>query len=48
MIVGETMSGKTTTYEILEQAMTSLNNEGAPGIQKVEHSVINPKSITIN
>ena len=48
MIVGETMSGKTTTYQILKQAMTNLTNEGAPGMQRVEYSIINPKSITID
>jgi len=48
MIVGETMSGKTTCYQTLAKAMTSLAEEGIPDIQSVEYSVINPKSITIN
>jgi len=48
MIVGETMSGKTTCYKILKKAMNYLYDEGAPGINRVEHYELNPKSITID
>jgi len=48
MIVGETMSGKTTCYETLASAMSSLAQEGTSNIKKVEYSVINPKSVTID
>jgi dynein heavy chain len=48
MIVGPATSGKTTCYNILAQAVTSLrqNNSRNENFQKVVFQVINPKAIT--
>ncbi len=48
MLVGDTMSGKTTCYEVLADALTDLAMSGTANEQKVQTFVVNPKSITIN
>ncbi|XP_071452908.1 dynein axonemal heavy chain 1-like [Hetaerina americana] len=50
MLVGPAGSGKTTCYEILRDAMTSLKGELSPSgspFEKVHTYVLNPKSITM-
>jgi dynein heavy chain len=57
MLVGQTMSGKSRCWEILEDAMNQLNDEekerkgsNQPEYkhQAVKHELINPKSISID
>jgi len=47
MLVGKTMSGKTTTYKILAEAMNSLHEEHPDKYPKVKYFVLNPKSINM-
>lgn len=42
MLVGPTGGGKTATYKVLKNSLTSLENQG---FYKVNTHVINPKSI---
>jgi dynein heavy chain len=44
MLVGPTGGGKTSNYNILKTALTSLENDG---YYKVNTRVLNPKSITM-
>eukprot|EP00505_MAST-04D_sp_SCG-Rhode-Island_P000545 Stramenopile-MAST_4_protein_545 len=48
-IVGPTGSGKTTAYQVLQSAMTSLANNGSRGdkYDDVILSTLNPKSVTM-
>lgn len=48
MIIGATMSGKSTVYNSLRAAINILNKEGNQKFLKVESEVLNPKSITMN
>ena len=50
MLVGPTGAGKTCSYKVLSDAMTSLKGEKAPGgglFEEVHKYVLNPKSITM-
>jgi len=49
MLIGETNSGKTTVYEVLQKALTELRKLDSKDhkFQKVETYVMNPKSITM-
>lgn len=47
MLVGRTMSGKTTTYRILAEAMNSLHEEHPDKYPKVKYYILNPKSINM-
>ena len=49
MIVGNTTSGKTTCYQLLSHAMTSLTNKnvGKEQYRRVKTHVLNPKSISL-
>jgi len=56
MLVGQTMSGKTTCWEILEEALNELNSEEKKSnpnkeeykFLQVKHELINPKSVNTN
>ena len=49
MIVGPTGGGKTTCYEVLQNAMTQLREKGSEDdrFQVVSKAVLNPKSISM-
>lgn len=47
MIVGLPFSGKTSSYRMLAEALTIMEEKGQEGQLKAEYSVINPKSITM-
>jgi dynein heavy chain len=47
MLVGSTLSGKSTAWQILQKTMNALNKTN-PTIPAVEVSILNPKSITID
>jgi dynein heavy chain, axonemal len=47
MLVGRTMSGKSTTYKILAEAMNSLHEDKPEKYPKVKYYVLNPKSISM-
>ena len=48
MVVGKSLSGKTTTWKMLAAACTLLEKEKVEGFMKVRVEPINPKSITMN
>ncbi|GAX74205.1 hypothetical protein CEUSTIGMA_g1654.t1 [Chlamydomonas eustigma] len=47
MIVGLPFSGKTTSYRVLADALTLMEERGEEGQSKAEYFVINPKSVTM-
>lgn len=47
MIVGLPFSGKTTSYRILADALTLMEEREQENQRKAEYHVINPKSITM-
>lgn len=47
MIVGLPFSGKTSSYRMLADALTIMEQRGQEGQLKAEYHVINPKSITM-
>lgn len=44
MMVGETFSGKTSIINVLQHAMSSIQNN--PDFTKVSKKTLNPKAIT--
>ena len=46
MLVGKTLSGKTTWWKILSSALNKLAIAGKNKFKKVQNFVINPKSIS--
>jgi dynein heavy chain len=48
MLVGATMSGKSTTWKILQKAMNKLHKESPAKWPGVKTFVLNPKSVDIN
>ncbi len=49
-LLGPTCSGKTTCYQILQEALTSLKGTKSPNgsqYEKVHTHIINPKSVTV-
>ena len=48
MLVGLTLSGKSTTWRTLADAFTALATDGVEGFNRVQSRVINPKSISLN
>ena len=48
MLVGNSLSGKSTCWKILRSAMHALNEKEPNKYPKVKLEVINPKSVTIN
>ena len=47
MIIGSTMSGKSTVYQSLEKAMNLLNKSGNKNFSAVKSVFLNPKSISM-
>ncbi|KAL3313636.1 Dynein heavy chain 2, axonemal [Cichlidogyrus casuarinus] len=47
MIVGKTMSGKSTTWKTLQNVHAIMNTDQEPGWQKVTPYPLNPKSISL-
>ena len=48
MLVGQSCSGKSTAWIVLQDAMKALNKSGVAGYENVRQYVINPKSLTDN
>lgn len=48
MLVGQTMAGKSTVWQILEAAKTELSTKKGSSFAPVRIAVLNPKSITLN
>jgi dynein heavy chain len=46
MVVGSSGAGKTTSWKILQKAITKLSAEKVPGFHPVHDYIINPKAIT--
>ncbi len=47
MIVGDPMGGKTMSYKVLADALGDLHMSGLMEEYRVQHRIINPKSITM-
>ena len=47
MLVGGSLSGKSTTWKILQKAMNSLNKENPTKFPFVKVEILNPKAVTI-
>ncbi|KAJ3181753.1 Dynein heavy chain 7, axonemal [Geranomyces variabilis] len=47
MLVGESFSGKTAAYRMLQNALTDINKEAPDAEAKVLTTILNPKSITM-
>jgi len=47
MVVGFSFSGKSSSYRVLSQALTELNEKGQNNEQKTQLHILNPKSITM-
>ena len=47
MIVGQALSGKSTAWKTLKEAVKDLAQKGTPGFNKVKVRILNPKSITV-
>jgi dynein heavy chain len=47
MLVGQTLSGKSTCWKILQKALNALSEKDPVKYSKVRYEVLNPKSITI-
>ncbi|CBZ54592.1 GF18580, related [Neospora caninum Liverpool] len=48
MLVGKSLTGKTTTWSVLQKALCHLSSTGAPEFEAVKTWVINPKSVDVN
>lgn len=48
MLVGKTLSGKSTCWKVLKASLNSLHKQKPNEHPLVKHEVLNPKSITIN
>jgi len=48
MLVGQTLSGKSTIWKTLHETINALAKSGEAGFEKVTINVMNPKSITLN
>ncbi|CAD8170768.1 unnamed protein product [Paramecium pentaurelia] len=48
MLVGQTMSGKTSCYQVLASTLTYCHKNGLQDERCVQYHVLNPKSITLN
>lgn len=55
MLVGKSLSGKSTTWRILQKAMTTLNKQQTQGdknaqaqFPSVRVEILNPKTVTLN
>jgi dynein heavy chain, axonemal len=47
MIVGPTGGGKTTSYQILQEAMNTLHEQDPESYRQIKTKVLNPKSISM-
>lgn len=47
MLVGTSMSGKSTCWKMLKNALNTLNKENPKKYPQVKHEVLNPKSIDL-
>ena len=47
MIVGDPMGGKTQGWQVLADALGDLQHSGLMEEYRVQHRIINPKSITM-
>ena len=47
MLVGSTMSGKSTCWKILKNTLNTLNKENSQKYPLVKHEVLNPKSVDL-
>ncbi|CAF4716798.1 unnamed protein product [Rotaria socialis] len=47
MLVGKTLSGKTTTWKLLKYSLTTLNKQGLNEYNKVVEYPINPKAVSL-
>jgi dynein heavy chain len=48
MLVGESLSGKSSCWKILQRALNKLNEREPSKYPKVRVEVLNPKSVSIN
>jgi len=48
MLVGKTLSGKSTCWKVLQKAMNHLNKEHPSRFPQVKLEVLNPKSVSCN
>ncbi|VEL33040.1 unnamed protein product [Protopolystoma xenopodis] len=47
MIVGQTLSGKSTTWRLLQMAYNKLAKAGEPGFERVTEYPLNPKAVSL-
>ena len=47
MIIGETLSGKTSAYKVLSKTLSDLCELKIQEESKVDYQIINPKSVTM-
>lgn len=47
MLVGTSMSGKSTCWKILKNALNTLNKTMPDKFPAVKHEVLNPKSVDL-
>lgn len=47
MLVGTSMSGKSTCWKVLKSAMNTLNKENPKKYPQVKHEVLNPKAVDL-
>ncbi|KAF6774162.1 hypothetical protein AHF37_06381 [Paragonimus kellicotti] len=47
MLVGKTLSGKSTTWRVLQRIHNELNKAGDPGFERVQEYPLNPKSLSL-
>ncbi|OON14263.1 ATPase family protein [Opisthorchis viverrini] len=47
MIVGKTLSGKSTTWRILQNVHNNLAKAGEPGFERVQEYPLNPKAVSL-
>ena len=47
MLVGSSMSGKSTCWKVLKSTLNTLNKENPQKYPQVKHEVLNPKSVDL-
>ncbi|TGZ66460.1 hypothetical protein CRM22_005313 [Opisthorchis felineus] len=47
MIVGKTLSGKSTTWRVLQSVHNNLAKAGEPGFERVQEYPLNPKAVSL-
>ena len=48
MLVGQSLSGKSTCWKILAKALNTLSESKPTKYQQVKYEVLNPKAVTMN